>query len=155
MAHMLAIGQGLVEISVAAARAMVPAIRPGYAIGAVIERDAFDIDVAALHQGFLRQLKAAGGVLELRRRAGRLWHEGGLWHAETSSGDVFAAPAVVNAAGAWGDAVAGAAGVRRIGLQPKRRTALILDPSPGTAPAGPWWATWRIAGTPGRRRAPS
>jgi D-arginine dehydrogenase len=130
MATMLAIGQGLVEISVAEARAMVPAIRADYPIGALIERDAFDIDVAALHQGFLRQVKQKGGVLELRRRAGRLWREDGLWHAETSAGDVFTAPAVVNAAGAWGDVLAQAAGVRPIGLQPKRRTALIIDPAP-------------------------
>jgi len=130
MGRMLAIGQGLVEISVAEARAMVPAIRPDYPIGAVIERDAFDIDVAALHQGFLRIVKAHGGALELRRRTARIWHEAGLWHAETSGGDVFTAPSVVNAAGAWGDVVAEAAGVRPLGLQPKRRTALIVDPAP-------------------------
>ena len=130
MAQMLRIGQGLEEIGVAEARAMVPAIRADYPIGAVIERDAFDIDVAALHQGFLRMVKAAGGALELRRRTGRIWREAGAWHAETSAGDLFSAPNLVNAAGAWGDVVAEAAGVRRIGLQPKRRTALILDPQP-------------------------
>lgn len=130
MAHMLAIGSGLEEISVAEARAMVPAIRPDYPIGALIERDAFDIDVASLHQGFLRIVKAHGGELALRRRTARIWRERGLWHAETSGGDVFTAPSLVNAAGAWGDVVAEAAGVRRLGLQPKRRTALILDPTP-------------------------
>jgi D-arginine dehydrogenase len=75
-------------------------------------------------------VKAAGGALELRRRTGRIWREAGAWHAETSAGDVFSAPSLVDAAGAWGDVVAEAAGVRRIGLQPKRRTALILDPQP-------------------------
>ena len=126
----LAEGQGLEPISVAEARALVPAIRPDYAVGASIERDAFDIDVAGLHQGFLRQVKAQGGVLALRHRAGRVWREAGLWHAETSSGEVFSAPVLVNAAGAWGDEVAKLAGVAPIGLQPKRRTALIIDPAP-------------------------
>jgi D-arginine dehydrogenase len=84
--------------------------------------------VAALHQGFLAQLRRAGGVLALRHKAGRIWHEKGLWHAETSGGDVFTAPTIVNASGAWGDVVAEIAGVAKIGLQPKRRTALIIDP---------------------------
>ena len=63
---------------------MVPALRPGYAAMAAIEADCFDIDVAALHQGFLRQARAAGGTLALRSRAGRIWREDGAWHAETS-----------------------------------------------------------------------
>ncbi|UPY37572.1 FAD-binding oxidoreductase [Sediminicoccus sp. KRV36] len=112
------------------ARALVPAIRADWAVAAAIEQDAFDIDVAALHQGFLTQLRRAGGVLALRHKAGRIWHAKGLWHAQTSGGEVFTAPILVNAAGAWGDAVAGLAGVARIGLQPKRRTALIIDPGP-------------------------
>jgi D-arginine dehydrogenase len=124
----LAEGIGLEPLTTEAARALVPAIRADWAVGGSIERDAFDIDVAALHQGFLRQVKAAGGVLALRHRAGRVWRADGLWHAETSTGEVFAAPALVNAAGAWGDVVARLAEVAPVGLQPKRRTALIVDP---------------------------
>lgn len=125
---MLAEGVGLEPLATAAVAAMVPPLRPGYAVAAAIERDAFDIDVAAMHQGFLRLLQRAGGTVALRSRAGRLWRAGGLWHAETSTGAVFAAPVLVNAAGAWGDEVARIAGVSPIGLQPKRRTALIIDP---------------------------
>ena len=119
---------GRVALPLAEARAMVPAIRVDWAVSAAIERDAFDIDVAALHQGFLAQLKRTGGVLALRNRAGRIWREAGLWHAQTSSGEVYTAPVVVNAAGAWGDVVAELADVKKLGLQPKRRTALIIDP---------------------------
>ncbi len=125
---MVASGEGLVPIPVAEIAAQVPVLRPGYAVAAAIERDAFDIEVAALHQGFLRQLRGRGGILALRHRAGRIWQADGLWHAETSGGAVFSAPVVVDAAGAWGDAVARIAGVRPLGLQPKRRTALIVDP---------------------------
>ncbi|MBX9700352.1 MAG: FAD-binding oxidoreductase [Acetobacteraceae bacterium] len=126
--EMVATGEGMVPIPLAEVAAMVPVLRPGYAVAAAIERDAFDIDVAALHQGFLRQLRARGGTLALRHRAGRIWYAGGLWHAETSAGAVFGAPVIVDAAGAWGDEVARLAGVRPLGLQPKRRTALIVDP---------------------------
>jgi D-arginine dehydrogenase len=136
--QMLAEGQGLREIAVAEARAMVPALRPGYAARAAVESDAFDIDVAALHQGFLRQLKARAGVLALRSRAGRIERTGGLWHAEVTGGAVFAAPVLVNAAGAWGDEVAAIAGVARLGLQPKRRSAAIVDPAPWQVARWPW-----------------
>ncbi|WP_439596537.1 NAD(P)/FAD-dependent oxidoreductase [Falsiroseomonas sp.] len=128
MRAMLAAGDGLEEIAPEAVAAMGPPLRAGYAVSAAIERDAFDIDVAALHAGFLKTARAAGGVLALRSRAGRIWHDRGQWHAEASSGAVFRAPVLVNAAGAWGDEVAGLAGVTPLGLQPKRRTALIIDP---------------------------
>lgn len=125
---MIAEGDDMREIPVQQVRAMVPALRADYAAMAAVESDCFDIDVAAMHQGFLRQARAAGGVLALRSRAGRIWREGGLWHTETSTGDVHAAPVIVNAAGAWGDEVARIAGLDPIGLQPKRRTACIVDP---------------------------
>ncbi len=45
---------------------------PATRVAAAIEDDAFDMDVAALHQGFLRQLRTAGGALALRSRTGRI-----------------------------------------------------------------------------------
>ena len=126
----LAGGHGLHRMSAAEAEAMVPALRPGYLAGAAIEQDAFDMDVAAIHQGFLRMLRASGGLLALRARAGRIERLGGLWHIETTAGQVFQAPVLVNAAGAWGDEVAALAGVARLGLRPCRRTAAIVDPGP-------------------------
>jgi D-arginine dehydrogenase len=126
----LAGGQGMRRIGAAEASAMLPALRPGYLAGAALEEDAFDIDVSALHQGFLKMMRTHGGGLGLRRRAGRIEWRDGVWQVETASGDVFQAPIVVNAAGAWGDEVAAIAGVRPIGLVPKRRTAAIVDPSP-------------------------
>ena len=50
------------------------------------------MDVAALHQGFLRQLRDRGGVLALRSRTGRIERRNGKWHVETAGGDVFVAP---------------------------------------------------------------
>jgi D-arginine dehydrogenase len=126
----LAEGTGLRELTPAQAREKLPAIRPGYAVAAAIEDDAFDMDVAALHQGFLRQVRARGGVLALRSRAGRIERRSGAWQVEVTGGAVFSAPVVVNAAGAWGDEVGRLAGAAPLGLQPKRRTGVIIDPSP-------------------------
>ncbi len=128
--HALAVGKGIRRIDVATAEAMVPALRPGYLGGATLEEDAFDMDVAAIHQGFLRMLRGQGGILGLRNRAGRIERRDGVWAVETSAGDLFHAPVVVNAGGAWGDEVAALAGARALGLEPRRRTAAIIDPSP-------------------------
>lgn len=136
LASMIAEGAGIEPIPLAEVAVQVPALRPGYAVAAAIERDAFDIDVAALHQGFLRAVQR-NGVLALRQRAARIWRKDGLWYAEASGGACFAAPILVNAAGAWGDAVARIAGVPAIGLQPKRRTALIVDPGAHDCSAWP------------------
>ncbi len=126
----IAQGIGLEEISIADLVAMVPALRPGYATRAAIERDAFDMDVAALHQGFLKQLRVNGGTLALRSRTGLIARRGANWHVEVSGGGSFNAPVMVNAAGAWGDVVAEQAGKRPIGLVPKRRTGVVIDPAP-------------------------
>lgn len=130
LAAKLAQGLGLREVGIAEMRRMVPALRPDYAVAAAVEDDAFDIDVSALHQGFLRQFRARGGTLALRHRAGRIERRGGCWEVETSGGGVFRARVVVNAAGAWGDLVAGLAGAAPLGLTPCRRTGVIIDPAP-------------------------
>lgn len=129
----IAEGSGLRRITVAEAKAMLPALRDGYAAGAAVEDDAFDLDVSAIHQGFLRQLRTRNGVVALGHRAARMARASGRWLVETSAGAVFAAGTVVNAAGAWGDEVAVMAGAAPIGLRPLRRTAAIIDPSPWDA----------------------
>jgi D-arginine dehydrogenase len=115
----------------AAALALLPLLRPGYAAAALYEPDALDIDVNGLHRGFLRAAAARGGKLladaEVRQAERR---RDGLWQLGTGAG-VFAAPVVVNAAGAWADEIARLAGVSLVGLQPKRRTAFIFDGPPG------------------------
>ncbi|MDT7951485.1 MAG: FAD-binding oxidoreductase [Acetobacteraceae bacterium] len=126
------------------AEAMVPALRPGYAAEAATEDDAFDMDVAALHQGFLRQLRAAGGKLALRHRSSRIERRAGRWEVDTETGGCFRAPVVVNAAGAWGDEVATQAGIRPLGLVPKRRTGCIVDPAPW--PVADWPSVYDVGG---------
>lgn len=105
----------------------VPVLRPKMAHCGVFEPDAMDMDVHAIHQGFLRGAKAAGaqlvcgaGVQHIQRDAG------GGWRVDTAAGSFFA-PILVNAAGAWCDEVAQRAGVATVGLVPKRRTAFTSE----------------------------
>jgi D-arginine dehydrogenase len=123
-------GLGITEISLAEVKAQVPALIEGYAVRAGLESDPFDMDVAALHQFYLRRARQAGGILLLRNRAGKISRVGADWHVETSGGVIVTAPVVINAAGAWGDEVAAMAGLQPLGLVPCRRTAAIIDPAP-------------------------
>jgi D-arginine dehydrogenase len=135
--HFLAEGVGgLHSIAPEAARALVPALHPDYCVAAAIEEDSFDMDVAALHQGYLRRLRLNGGVLALRSRTAAIERKAGMWQVQTANG-AFAAPVIVDCAGAWGDEVAAQAGVATLGLTPKRRTGVIIDPAPWDAAAWP------------------
>jgi len=108
---------------------LVPSLRPDYIAGAVFEPSAMSIDVNALHQGYLRGLKNLGGKLLTESELIALDRKKNVWEARTKS-DIFSAPIIINAAGAWCDAVGNIAGARPIGLIPKRRTAFIFDPPP-------------------------
>jgi D-arginine dehydrogenase len=88
-----------------------------------------DMDVHAIHHGYLKGLRARGGQIVTDAELLSLNHHEGLWHAETRAG-TQSAPWVVNAAGAWADAVAALAGLAPVGLVPKRRTAITFDPTP-------------------------
>ncbi len=112
------------------ASAIVPVLRRDYVGGAVLEPDAMDIDVHALHQGFLRGIRAQGGSLETDAQVVGLTRRGDLWEIETRAGTHRGA-VVVNAAGAWCDEVAARAGAKPAGLVPKRRTAILFDPPDG------------------------
>jgi D-arginine dehydrogenase len=103
-----------------------PVLRPDYVAAAVFEDDAADVDVNELHQGYLRLFKGAGGALFANADVQTLVHRGGQWIAQTRAGE-FSAPVVVNAAGAWADAVAQKAGAMPLKIQPRRRTALLAE----------------------------
>ena len=123
--------QGTVEaLDPARARALVPALRPDYVAAAIFEPDARDIDVHALHHGYLNGLKRHGGRLVADAGVTGLERKGGAWRVTTAAGE-FSAPVVVNAAGAWADELARLAGVAPVGLVPMRRTALTFDPPDG------------------------
>jgi D-arginine dehydrogenase len=115
---------------------LVPVIRPGYAAAGMLDRGSMDLDVDAIHGGYLRWFRRQGGVLRCDAALGQAEWTGGLWHG-TSGGISWTANLLINAAGAWADEVAVRLGARPQGLVPKRRTAIILD-----APSGYDIAHW-------------
>jgi D-arginine dehydrogenase len=117
-------------LDAAAMRRLVPVLRADYGAAAILDSGVMDVDVHALHQGFLRGAKAAGATLVTNAEILRLIRRGPVWTAETAAGS-FTAGVIVNAAGAWADAVAALAGARTVGLAPLRRTAMLLDPPAG------------------------
>jgi D-arginine dehydrogenase len=117
------------------ARARVPILRPESSAAALYEAGAMDIDVDALHQGFLRRLRRRGGQIVTEAAVTTLTRLAGRWTATTPRGD-FTAPIVINAAGAWADRVAAMTGLDPLGLQPKRRTAALVDGPPDLDFAG-------------------
>ncbi|MDM0072775.1 FAD-dependent oxidoreductase [Variovorax sp. J2P1-59] len=107
--------------------AIVPALRPEQLIGAVYEPDAADMDVHAIHQGYLRGMRQAGGKLACDAEVTAMERVQDQWRVH-AGGTVYEAPVVLNAAGAWVDAVARLAGVQPLGIEPRRRSAFIFAP---------------------------
>ncbi|MDP6389105.1 MAG: FAD-binding oxidoreductase [Alphaproteobacteria bacterium] len=118
------------QLDPAGACAVVPVLRADAFHTAVFERASMDIDVHALHQGYLSELAARGGTLVVGAEVGSLTRDGGKWRAKTPA-EEFTAPVVVDAAGAWADRIAELAGVESVGLTPKRRTVILFDPPKG------------------------
>ncbi|WP_439534467.1 NAD(P)/FAD-dependent oxidoreductase [Polymorphobacter sp.] len=103
-------------------------LRPEWQTAGLWEGDSYDIDVAALHQGYLRGLK-----LVTDARVQSAVRAGGKWRLETGA-ETIEARVVVNAAGAWADPVGAVFGSKAKGLQPLRRSMVVLrtDPEPPT-----------------------
>ena len=115
---------------------IVPALRAERVAGAVLEPGAADMDVHALHQGFLRGARRCGARLECDAGVTRISREGDLWSVE-AGGLNWRAPVVINAAGAWADAVATLAGVEPLGVEARRRSAFVFA-SPESVDAAAW-----------------
>ena len=126
-------GHEIHEIAPEEAVRQVPILRREGIARALYEPDIEDMDVAAIHQGFLTGFRLRGGELACDARVDRIDRRRGGW--QVRAGDLAAtAPILINAAGAWADEIAGLAGLPPVGLVPKRRTAILVDLSPGTDP---------------------
>ncbi len=126
----------LVRLTGAEARALVPVLRPAAVDWALYDRDAMDLDVEALLQGFLRGARSNGARVATSAEVLEIRADGGRCRVRTAELEVQA-DVVVNAAGAWADELAMRAGVAPLGLVPQRRTAFVFD-----APAGVDCARW-------------
>ena len=97
------------------------------------------LDADALLQSFARRVRAAGGEIRTGRRIESIERRGSAWIVNGA----ISAPILVNAAGAWADPVAALAGVAPLGLLPRRRTIIVVDPPAG---AESWPFTHSVAG---------
>lgn len=117
--------EGVERLEPEDALALVPVLRAEKIAAAAIERDAQDIDVDRLLQGYARLLRERGGRVLTGQPVHDITREGEGWRIETPDHSL-ATGLVVNAAGAWADKIAALAGVARIGLTPMRRSAVIM-----------------------------
>jgi D-arginine dehydrogenase len=109
--------------------ALVPGLRPAWRYG-VMEASCAYIDVSKLHADRLAAARRSGAVVETRAELASAERVGGRWRIATRDGRSFTAALLVDAAGAWADAVAQVAGVRPIGIQAYRRTMVQLRTDP-------------------------
>ncbi|MCH8615092.1 FAD-binding oxidoreductase [Sphingomonas sp. SM33] len=104
---------------------LVPGIRPDWR-RALLEPGCADIDVAALHAAYLRRFRQSGGTVAAdSQMISASWFDG-RWTVHLKDGSTLRAAIFVNAAGAWADQVAEAAGVEPLAISPKRRTMVQL-----------------------------
>lgn len=137
-------GCGYARISGVATRGLLPALKPEACHTALVDQGALKLDTHAMLQAHLATLRAAGGALVTGARVSAIAREGAGWRTETAAG-AFAAPLLINAAGAWADDIARLAGITPVGIQPRRRTVISFP-----APEGENVSGWPFTKTVGK-----
>lgn len=112
---------------------VVPGLRADWTIG-IAEPSCAYIDVAGLHQHYLARARRGGVEIATAIRMLSATRGDGGWQITTDAGS-WHAGILANAAGAWADEVAVAAGATPLGLAAFRRTMVQLRTEPG-APEG-------------------
>jgi len=128
---MAALAEDVRIVDAAEMQALFPVLRtgPGGALRGLLDPTGLKLDADLILQSYAREVRGAGGNVLTGRRVTAI--EPG-WTVRTEAGEAFAAPVLVNAAGAWADQVATLAGVAPLGLTPMRRTIIVVDPPEGT-----------------------
>ncbi|WP_324075302.1 MAG: FAD-binding oxidoreductase [Erythrobacter sp.] len=125
------------------ARALMPALKAEACAAALIDHASLKLDTHAMLQACIAVLREHNGKLVTGARVSAIARDGSGWRVQTAAGD-FAAPILVNAAGAWADAIARMAGVTPIGIEPRRRTVISF-----AAPEGEDVSHWPFTKTVG------
>ena len=108
------------------ALARVPFLDPDVIKAAFFDPDCYDVEAESLLQGFVKSARLQGAQINTNCELLSAHHSGISWELNTNQG-VYSAKTLVNAAGAWADAIAKICGVNPLGLVPYRRTAIIVD----------------------------
>ena len=93
-----------------------------------LDTQSLRLDVDALLQGYRKRLTELGGVIQTSSHAISIERLSASWRIEIDRKIAIESDILINAAGAWADELAKTAGIKPIGLQPRRRTGLIVDP---------------------------
>ena len=120
---------GVAELNVEEVLALAPFLRKDQLLGGAYEDGVFDMDVNAIHQGYLKGLRSRGGAVRVDCLVSSIQRVKNHWVIKAGVHELQAR-IVVNAAGAWADEVGRLAGAMPIGLIAKRRTAALLDAPP-------------------------
>lgn len=120
---------GSIAMERVAPAAFVPGLTPEWD-RAILEPSCCDIDVARLHADCLATARRHGADIACDAGLVSARWDGGGWIIQTRDGQEFGAALLVDAAGAWADAVAAAAGVRPLGIAAYRRTIVQLRIDP-------------------------
>jgi D-arginine dehydrogenase len=120
----------VIEITPSEALSMAPFLRAERVSRAAFEAGVTDIEVASLLQSYLKGFKARGGQVVTNELVTGLQKSDGQWTVTTRK-NTYEAKTIINAAGAWADDMGVLAGAAKIGLVAKRRTAIIVEATPG------------------------
>ena len=142
LAELREVAPDVTEVDVDEARRRCPGLPRDYLAAAALDDQAMNMDVHALHAGYLRAARRAGAAVLTSTGVDGITRRDGSWQVQAGS-QRFTAGVVVNAAGAWADELAILAGVQPVGLTPKRRTAVLFDAPAGQDPRA-WSAAWDI-----------
>jgi D-arginine dehydrogenase len=133
--HKACAESGVREISVAEAVTLCATLDPRALRAVGVEDGSMDVDVMALHQGYVRGLRGRQGVIMAGEPVTAIRADGDGWAVHVGA-QRFSTDLVINAAGAWVDRVAESAGVAPIGIRPLRRTVAVAS---GPEPVDPAW----------------
>ncbi|HJN24329.1 MAG TPA: FAD-binding oxidoreductase [Rhodospirillales bacterium] len=114
------------EVSAEEIQQMVPILKKDAGAIGAHDPDAMELDVAAIHSGFLRRMKRRGGKLVTNGEVTGLKRDSDSWTIDTTAGS-WTTNIVVNAAGAWADIIAELAGAKPVEITPLRRTAITFS----------------------------
>ncbi len=128
-------GGTLHPLTAAEAREHCPAVHPDWVVAAAVDRDASDLDVAAIVAAFRRRMGAGDANLRLGAPVRRVDRSTSGWTVHAEDGWKVSCGRIVNAAGAWVDDIARLAGIELLGFQPRRRT-IGIGVQTGSEPVG-------------------
>lgn len=126
----------MVSITHAEALELCPVLKPDSFTAAGLDSGSFGCNAPLLLEDHRKRAEAAGADIITGARVHSAQRLGSGW--EVGAGvEAFQSAVVVNAAGAWADELAVISGVEKLGLQPYRRTAAIVNVQTPLAPQTP------------------